>query len=62
MLNVVEKKSHFIGTYYCVYLGDWLVLQTRNSKLAHRCGAGNPPTGLINKKLLAKEPETAAAA
>ena len=57
MFNVVEKKSQFIGTYYCVYLGDWLVLQTKNSKLANRCGAGNPPSGLIDRRFLSKEPE-----
>lgn len=57
MLNVVEKQSRFIGTYYCVYLGDWLVLQTKNSKIAHRCGAGNPPAGLISGKLHATDTE-----
>lgn len=64
MFNVVEKKSQFIGTYYCVYLGDWLVLQTKNSKLASRCGSGNPPIGLIDRKLFEKEaqPETEVAA
>ena len=58
MLNVVEKKSQFIGTYYCVYLGDWLVLQTKNSKIAHLCGSGNPPVGLITKKGSSNETET----
>jgi hypothetical protein len=60
MLNVVEKHSKFIGTYYCVYLGDWLVLQTKNSKIANLCQAGTPPVGLIIKEQLQKEPETAA--
>jgi len=60
MLNVVEKHSQFIGTYYCVYLGDWLVLQTKNLKIANLCQAGTPPVGLINKQPLLKEQETAA--
>jgi hypothetical protein len=66
MLNMVEKQSRFIGTYYCVYLGNWLVLQTKNSKLAHLCARGNPPVGLLDIKQLVetaqlqKEKETAA--
>lgn len=59
MLSVVEKHSNFIGTYYCVYLGDWLVLQTKNSKLANLCQAGTPPIGLLNKQQFIKEPEAA---
>ena len=58
MLNVVEKKSQFIGTYYCVYLGDWLVLQTKNSKIAQLCGSGKLPVGLITRKRTVTETET----
>ena len=36
MLSVVEKHSQFIGTYYCVYLDDWLVLQTKSSSVANK--------------------------
>ena len=66
MLNMVEKKSQFIGTYYCVYLGNWLVLQTKNSKLANLCAKGAPPVGLLDIKLIVetaqmyKQEETAA--
>ena len=66
MLNMIEKKSQFIGTYYCVYLGNWLVLQTKNSKLANLCAKGTPPVGLLDiKQIVAtaqmqKEEETAA--
>ena len=61
MLNVVEKHSQFIGTYFCVYLDDWLVLQTKNAKLAKLCGMGRFPPGLLNKapasEAASKEPE-----
>ena len=57
MLNVVEKRCHFIGTYYCVYLDDWLVLQTTNAKLAKLCEMGRPPRDLITKKLPSKNAE-----
>lgn len=40
MFEVYEKRSDFIGTYYCVYLDDWLVLQTKNPKLAALCQTG----------------------
>ena len=36
MLSVVEKHSQFIGIYYCVYLDDWLVLQTKSSSVANK--------------------------
>jgi len=66
MLNMVEKKSQFIGTYYCVYLGNWLVLQTKNSKLANLCARGAPPVALLDIKRIVetaqmqKEEETVA--
>jgi hypothetical protein len=66
MLNMIEKKSRFIGTYYCVYLGDWLVLQTKNMKLANLCASGKPPVALLDIKRLVetaqmqKQEETAA--
>jgi len=34
MLSVIEKHSSFIGTYFCVYLDDWLVLQTSSGTVA----------------------------
>jgi len=34
MLSVIEKHSSFIGTYFCVYLDDWLVLQTKSRSAA----------------------------
>lgn len=40
MFELVEKRSEFIGTYYCVYLDDWLVLQTKNARAAALCQRG----------------------
>ena len=36
MLSVVEKSSMFIGKYFCVYLDDWLILQTKSSTVANQ--------------------------
>ena len=36
MLSIVEKHSQFIGTYYCVYLDDWLLLQTKSAPTANK--------------------------
>lgn len=36
MLSIVEKHSQFIGTYYCVYLDDWLILQTKSAPTANK--------------------------
>ena len=36
MLSIVEKHSQFIGTYYCVYLDDWLILQTKSAPTAKK--------------------------
>lgn len=49
MFEVIEKHSQYLRTYYCVYLGDWLVLQTKNARLAALCQAGRGPKGLIEK-------------
>ncbi len=36
MLSVVEKNSLFIGKYFCVYLDDWLILQTKSAAVANQ--------------------------
>lgn len=36
MLSVIEKSSLFIGKYFCVYLDDWLILQTKSSSVANK--------------------------
>jgi hypothetical protein len=55
MFEVIEKHSQSLRTYYCVYLDDWLVLQTKNARLAALCHIGRGPKGLIAKKTAAKE-------
>ena len=68
MFEVIEKHSPFLRTYYCIYLGDWLVLQTKNARLAALCQIGRAPRGLLEKieakqQALAEQelqPETAA--
>lgn len=68
MFEVIEKHSPSLRTYYCVYLDDWLVLQTKNARLAALCQIGRGPKGLLEKKAAAdraagaKEAETAPAA
>ena len=59
MFEVIEKHSPFLRTYYCVYLDDWLVLQTKNARLAALCQIGRGPKGLIAKKVGADKAEAA---
>lgn len=58
MFEVYEKRSEFIGTYYCVYLDDWLVFRTKNPKLAALCQMGRVQFG--SKSFLALRDESQA--
>jgi hypothetical protein len=40
VLNVIKKHTRSNGIYYCVYLDELLVLQTKNVKFAAFCQAG----------------------
>ena len=62
MLNLVEKHSLFTGKYFVVYLGDWLVLQTRNPVVANRCVMNGPTRSWLEKLRPPKETETQKAA
>ena len=62
MLTLVEKESLFTGKYFVVYLGDWLVLQTRSSVVANRCVMNGPTRSWLEKLRPAKETETQLAA
>ena len=58
MFELVEKRSDFIGTYYCVYLDDWLVFQTKNPRIAALCQLGRVQFG--KKSFLALRDESEA--
>ena len=58
MFEVFEKHSDFIGTYYCVYLDDWLVFRTKNARLAALCQSGRVQFG--KKSFLALRDESEA--
>ena len=62
MLNLVEKQSLFTGRYFVVYLGDWLVLQTKSSVVASRCVMNGPTRSWLEKLRPPKETETQKAA
>jgi hypothetical protein len=58
MFEMVEKRSEFIGTYYCVYLDDWLVFRTKNARTAALCQMGRVQFG--KKSFLALRDESEA--
>ena len=62
MLTLVEKHSRFTGRYFVVYLGDWLVLQTRSSVVANDCVKNGLTRSWLEKLRPAKETETQLAA
>jgi len=62
MLTLVEKHSRFTGRYFVVYLGDWLVLQTRSSVVANDCVKNGLTRSWLEKLRPAKETETQMAA
>lgn len=62
MFEVFEKRSDFIGTYYCVYLDDWLVLQTKNPKIAALCQTGRVRFGPTSFQALKDQSEAKRAA
>ena len=57
MLTLVEKHSLFTGKYFVIYLGDWLVLQTRSSVVANHCVKNGLTRSWLEKLRLAKEKE-----
>jgi hypothetical protein len=45
MISVVQKHSLFIGKYFCVYLDDWLLLQTKSPVVANLWLTAKLPSG-----------------
>ena len=45
MYELIEKQSLDRKTYYCVYLDDWLVLKTKNARMAALCPMGRAQFG-----------------
>ena len=45
MYELIEKQSLDRKTYYCVYLDDWLILQTKNARMAALCQMGRAQFG-----------------